>query len=187
MLILASASPRRRQMFKNAGLQFQVAPADIDETPRPDETPAALVGRLACEKADAVLHKHSGDVVVAADTVVAFDDHILGKPVDMADARRMIEMLSGRVHHVYTGVCIVQTAPERRRSWVADTEVCFKPLSSSEIDHYLSISSPLDKAGAYAIQEHEALLVDSYSGLYSNVVGLPIEEVLEALSDFDIH
>lgn len=185
MLILASESPRRKTMLEDHGLEFSIVPADIDESRIDDESPWAMVERLAFNKASYVAAKHPDSIILAADTVVALDEHILGKPEDMADARKMIELLSGQTHEVYTGVCLLRLNPAIERSWVAATHVTFNRLTEEQIDHYLEISSPLDKAGAYAIQEHEELLVKSYDGLYSNVVGFPIEEVLVRLPDFE--
>ena len=123
---------------------------------------------------------------MAADTVVAQGDHILGKPVDMDDARKMIQLLNGNTHEVLTGISIFAPGKGKFISWVARTTVYFKTLSDEDIDHYLSVSRPLDKAGAYAIQEHQDLLIESIEGSYNNVVGLPIEEVLEELQKLGV-
>ena len=183
MIVLASASPRRRDMLRSAGVKFSVIPADVDESPLSGESALSLVERLAVKKARAVIDS-SSIVVLAADTVVVLDDEILGKPVDMDDARRMIESLSGRRHLVMTGVCIYAPATGIVKSWVTTTHVEFNELTDAEVTQYLRNASPLDKAGAYAIQEHGDLLVKSVDGSYDNVVGLPLREVLEALNEF---
>ena len=181
MLILASASPRRQAMIKDAGYEFKVHPADIDETAKASESPEKLVKRLALEKAQKVLESYPNDIILAADTVVAWGPEILGKPADFIEARKMIEKLNGKKHSVFTGVAIIGNGVEL--NWIAETEVTFNQLTDQQVDDYLAQANPLDKAGAYAIQDHGELLVEEYDGLYSNVVGLPIEEVNEALKD----
>jgi septum formation protein len=183
MIILASASPRRRDMLEGAGLEFAVRPADADESPLPNESPEALVERLAAVKAQAV-DAGPSDTVIAADTVVTIDAHILGKPTDLKHAEKMISVLQGRSHKVMTGVCILRAEPFRIRNWVTTTTVAFNDLSMEDIRWYLENSSPLDKAGAYAIQEHGEFLVASIDGSYDNVVGLPLQEVLQELDSF---
>ena len=183
MIILASASPRRRDMLESAGVTFPVRPADVDESVRPNEIPHVLVERLACEKAKAVTAQ-STDTVLAADTIVVIDGVILGKPSDRAHAKAMITTLQGQSHHVLTGVCIHRTEPEKTTSWVTTTTVTFNPLNDLDVEWYLKNSSPLDKAGAYAIQEHGEFLVRSIDGSYDNVVGLPIKRVMEELRSF---
>ena len=182
MLILASASPRRKSILSEAGLEFTVCPADIDETPRPHESPDKLVKRLALQKAAHIAKQYPNDIIIGADTVVAWGPAILGKPADFIEARKMIDMLNGKRHSVFTGVAIV--SPQKQQNWVCETEVYFKKLSDMQIDDYLAQANPLDKAGAYAIQDHGELLVEEYDGLYSNVVGLPIEELLPKLQQF---
>ncbi len=166
-------------MLLQFGIPFRTAAANIDETPTPEETPTALVARLAAAKARAVTAAPD-DVVLAADTVVALAGEIFGKPADLDAARGMIRRLAGRTHQVHTGVCLL-TAGDAD-VWVCTTDVTFKALSDDQIEAYLAVASPLDKAGAYAIQGHQALLVDHFDGSYTNVVGLPIEEVLAKMS-----
>ncbi|MCP5028072.1 MAG: septum formation inhibitor Maf [Actinomycetia bacterium] len=175
-LVLASGSPRRRDLLAGAGIQPRIRPADIDETPLPGEAPSIYVERLAREKAEAFAHP--GEVVLAADTTVTVDGEILGKPDDLDHARTMLQSLSGRTHHTMTGVAIHQTDDGRTESVVAVTEVTFVELTDADLDWYLTSDECLDKAGAYAIQGSAACLVESISGSVSNVVGLPLAETM---------
>jgi septum formation protein len=175
-LILASASPRRAELLRAAGITFEVIVADVDETPRADEQAAGYVQRLAVEKARAVMPRAAGRPVLAADTVVVVDGAILGKPRDDDDARRMLRLLSGRMHTVLTGVALGEDVR------VASTVVEFVPLSTSEIDWYVASGEPGDKAGAYAIQGLASRFVARIDGSYSNVVGLPVALVYEMLT-----
>ena len=176
MLILASASPRRRELLTQAGYPFTVRAADVPEVSRPGEDAVRLTLRLAREKAEAVAAtltgEESGATVLGVDTVVAVDQEILGKPGDPADAARMLRLLSGRTHQVVTGVCVVRG--ERQHAAAEVTPVCFRALSDEEIAEYVATGEPLDKAGAYAIQGRAARWVPRISGCYFNVVGLPI-------------
>lgn len=178
-LILASASPRRKELMTQAGFDFEVITEPTDETLPEKITPEKAVEYLAEKKGNAVFQKHPDSVVVSADTVVSTDGEILGKPKDKADAMHMLERLSGRKHYVYTGVCI-QRASEMTVIHVK-TEVEFYPLSKQEILDYCMTGEPLDKAGAYGIQGKGALLVKEIHGDYFNVVGLPIAEVSRIL------
>lgn len=173
-MILASQSPRRIELMREAGFDVQVIPADIDESARPGEGPFELVERLARAKAEAVSSAHAapGETVVAADTIVALDGELLGKPADEADARRMLRALSGKTHQVATGVCIAHG--ERIDSFVDITDVTFYELSDAEIDAYVATGEPMDKAGAYGIQGFGALLIEGIQGDYYNVMGLPV-------------
>lgn len=186
-LVLASASPRRKDLLASVGVDAHVVPADIDETPRPGETPDALVRRLAAAKADAVATSGrlpgpdalaSNDIVVAADTVVVIDDEILGKPVDEVDAARMLEQLSGRTHRVLTGVSV--RGGERIETDVEVAEVTMRFLSVADIAWYVGTGEPMGKAGAYAIQGQGSLFVQSIVGNHSGIVGLPLP-LLDAL------
>lgn len=183
-LVLASASPRRRQLLAEAGLEIVCVPADIDEQALPAEPPWAHVERLAREKAEAVAGRFPQQVVLGADTIVYLDGEILGKPRDLDDARRMLAKLGGRTHQVYSGVCLLRLEPRRREHWHAVTQVTFKPLDQEAVASYLRLAQPLDKAGAYGIQEYGEIIVAGCSGLFSNVVGLPVEEVLPRLRGF---
>ena len=178
-LILASASPRRRELLAQAGFQFEVDPAHIPEDPLPGEDPIAYVTRLAREKAQAVFARlstgsgaRSGLAILGADTTVTLDGHILGKPSDAADAARMLRMLSGRSHRVITGVALVTSHSADTAAEV--TAVRFVTLSESEIAAYVTTGEPMDKAGAYAIQGRAARWIPRIEGCYFNVVGLPL-------------
>lgn len=197
MLILASASPRRRELLAQAGLEFVVEPADIDETPLPNEGAAAYVQRVATEKAQAVCVAHrargGGSVtVLAADTAVVLPDPlgepgtILGKPLNPADAARMLTLLSGRTHAVMTGVAAVSSVrPSRTVADVEITQVTFNVMTPQEIEDYVATGEPLDKAGAYAIQGFAARWIPRIEGDYFNVVGLPIARVIALLVEVD--
>jgi len=205
MLVLASASPRRRELLTQAGFSFDVHPADIPEEPLPGEDPAAYVTRLALEKAQAVFAELSNNsgmgapgpdsgtgesanpnsapasnlVVLGADTTVTLDDQILGKPQDPADAARMLRLLSGRTHHVLTGVAVVTASHTEAAAEV--TAVSFRTLTDEEIAAYILTGEPMDKAGAYAIQGRAARWIPRIEGCYFNVVGLPIARVCAML------
>ena len=175
MLVLASASPRRQELLRNAGIAFEVQPADIVEDPLPGETAKVCAERLARDKALAIAHKRPGDIVLGADTVVVVDAQILGKPTDAADAARMLRLLSGRTHQVITGVCLVSDG----RTLVASetTSVTMREMSEKEIADYVATGEPMDKAGAYAIQGIASRWIPRIEGDYSNVVGLPVARV----------
>ena len=186
MLVLASASPRRRELLTQAGFSFDVRPAHIPEDPHEDEDPIAYVTRLAREKAEVVYRELSADggadgtlVVLGADTTVTLDNHILGKPEDAADAARMLRMLSGRSHHVITGVAVVTARGAEVAAEV--TAVRFLTLTDAEIADYVATGEPMDKAGAYAIQGIASRWVERIDGCYFNVVGLPVPRVYRML------
>jgi septum formation protein len=181
MLVLASASPRRRELLTQAGFSFTVHPAQIPEDPLPEEDPIAYVTRLALEKAQAVFKELGGTgvQVLGADTTVIVDHHILGKPEDAADAARMLRLLSGRAHRVATGVALV--TERSSEATVEVTEVYFQPLRDEEIAGYVATGEPMDKAGAYAIQGRAARWIPRIEGCYFNVVGLPIALVAALL------
>ncbi len=189
-LVLASASPRRRELLTQAGFVFSVHPAHIPEDLLPGEEPIAYVTRLAREKAEAVFRELSGDrayvdlAVLGADTTVTLDGHVLAKPEDAADAARMLRMLSGRTHRVITGVAVVTA--ERVEVAAEVTAVRFLALSAAEIAAYVATGEPMDKAGAYAIQGRAAQWIPRIEGCYFNVVGLPLALVgamLEGIGD----
>jgi septum formation protein len=177
-LILASASPRRRELLKQTGFTFEVRPAHVNEDPYPDEDPVAYVVRLARHKAQSVLAEISSDapaqsaVVLGADTTVTLDGHILAKPEDAADAARMLRMLSGRTHRVITGVAVASATGTEVAAEI--TGVQFLTLTDEEIDAYIATGEPMDKAGAYGIQGYAAKWIPRIEGCYSNVVGLPL-------------
>ena len=174
-LVLASASPRRAQLLREAGIQFDAFPADVDESVHPGEAPETYVRRVAEMKALAVAPHVGGRPVLAADTAVVIGGVILGKPADRLDARRMLRMLSGRAHDVVTAVALA--TPNGVTTAVESTCVAFRPLSDEEIDRYVETGEPGDKAGAYAIQGQAGGFVSEISGTHSNVVGLPMDLV----------
>ncbi len=181
-LVLASASPRRRQLLTQMGLAFTVQPADIDETAPDDIEPSALVRHLALEKAVAVAHHHPDALVLGADTIVVRAGRVLGKPADAREAEQMLTSLSGQMHTVFTGLALVHTASARREAAHEETDVYFDPLSSEEIAAYVATGSPLDKAGAYGIQDdYGAVFIHRIVGDYYNVVGLPLSRLYKLL------
>ena len=184
-LILASGSPRRRQLLEQIGLTFVVRSSDVDESVSPGLTPAQVVESLSARKGEAVAAEAvPGDLVLSADTVVALDGAILGKPRDRAEAEAMLTALSGRTHQVYTGVTLLQDG--RRLTEHEVTAVTFRPLSPEEIAAYVSTGEPMDKAGAYGIQGLGALLVERLEGDYFNVMGLPLCRLGEMLAQFGV-
>lgn len=178
-LVLASGSPRRRQLLAEQGLLFEVRPVDLDETPRPGESGCELVLRLAEQKALAAAR--AGEVVLAADTAVVVDGAVLGKPADDAEATAMLRQLSGRWHEVLTGVAVCDLDRALRLALVETTRVRFATLSEAEIGWYVATGEPADKAGAYAIQGYGAIFIEQIEGSYSNVVGLPLSTTYRLL------
>ena len=197
MLVLASASPRRQELLRNAGLSFTVQPADIDESPLAGELPRECAERLARAKALAIWRTRPQDLVLGADTIVVVDERILGKPLDAGDAVRMLRLLSGRVHTVITGVCVVQavggetadsdevlkTENRELRTASETTLVTMSEFSDDEIREYVATGEPMDKAGAYAIQGIASRWIPRIEGDYSNVVGLPVALVYRMLQE----
>jgi len=181
MLILASASPRRQKLLRNAGITFRVLPTGLSEIPLAGETPRACVERLARQKALAVSHAHPGEWVLGADTIVVVDGEILGKPVDEADAARMLRLLSGRTHEVTTGVCLAGKAIEDVRA--ETTRVTMIALREDDIRDYIASGEPMDKAGAYAIQGRASRWIPRIEGDHANVVGLPVALVYRMLRE----
>jgi septum formation protein len=179
VLRLASASPRRRQLLELIGVPHVVTPADIDETPRAGEAGIDYVLRLAREKAGAVRARYADLPVLAADTTVHVDGRVLEKPVDEDDCIRMLSLLSGRVHQVFTGLCVLGSAPPALT--VATSEVTFRTISRSEMRAYWASGEPRGKAGGYAIQGFGAVFVANIVGSYTGVMGLPLFETAQAL------
>ena len=189
MLVLASASPRRRELLAQAGYSFTVHPAHVPEDLLPGEAPLVYVTRLAREKAEAVFRQLSSTApgplqVIGADTTVTVDDQILAKPEDPADAARMLRLLSGRSHHVITGVAVVTSESTQVAAEI--TAVRFLSLSDEEIASYVATGEPMDKAGAYAIQGRAARWIPRIEGCYFNVVGLPLALVTALLEPLDL-
>ena len=196
MLVLASASPRRQELLRNAGISFTVQPANVDEAPLAKESPRECAERLAREKALAVWRMRPQDSVLGADTIVVVDEIILGKPLDADDAARMLRLLSGHAHRVITGVCLVRPVASGQvpvtsesnphscqevRTASETTLVTMSELSDEEIQAYVATGEPMDKAGAYAIQGMASRWIPRIEGDYSNVVGLPVSLVYRML------
>lgn len=182
-LILASSSPRRRELLAQVALSFDVIPAHIDETRRVDEDPTTYVQRLAREKAEALYRIHSEAFVLGADTTVEIDGRALEKPVDRADAERMLRALSARTHHVHTGVALL--SPHGSRAHLETTSVTFSTIDEAELQHYLDSGEPYDKAGAYGIQGYAARWIPRIDGDYFNVMGLPISATVRLLKELN--
>jgi septum formation protein len=179
--ILASASPRRRELLAGIGASFDVIPSYIPEVLAEGEAPEEYVARLSREKANAVAQKNPDRWIIAADTTVLIGGRLLEKPVDRADAARMLTTIAGRTHIVYTGVTLQNLAASHLETRVAESEVRMLPLSTEEIDWYVATGEPLDKAGAYAVQGIGAMFIESIHGSYSNVVGLPLATLYQML------
>lgn len=179
--ILASASPRRRELLASIGLDFEVRPSHVPEVRQDGEAPEEYVARLSRDKAQALASEHPDRWVIAADTTVLLGDELLEKPVDEADAERMLATIAGKTHIVYTGVTLQNVAKNHHETRVAESEVRMLALSSAEIAWYVRTGEPLDKAGAYAVQGIGAMFIDSIHGSYTNVVGLPLATLFQML------
>lgn len=180
-LVLASSSPRRQELLRQCGVAFDVVPPDVAEL-----DPGHLTASEGCllnahRKARAVAKRHPHRLVLGADTLVVLGDRRLGKPTDHAVARQMLRALAGRTHQVITGVCLLDLGRHREQLFAETTDVTFRPLSEQQIHDYFSQVDPLDKAGAYALQEHGELIVSGIRGSPTNVIGLPVERLLEEL------
>jgi septum formation protein len=188
-VVLASASPRRRELLRLVVSDFQVVPSEFDESGMPTSlSPGDHVALSAMEKARDIARGIEEGVVIGSDTVVSIDEHILGKPVDENDAARMLRLLSGRAHQVYTGIHAIDVTPDghREAGGVECTEVRFRDLTDEVIRRYVATGEPIDKAGAYAIQGRGSVLVEGISGCFFNVVGLPIYRLSRLLEGFGI-
>lgn len=181
-IILASASPRRSELLHQLGVEFSVMSSDATELHNEQFTARELAQVNAYRKARAVAKKHPDALVLGSDTLVYLDMQLFGKPADMADAYRMLEQLQGRTHQVITAVCLLNLRSHRQKIFAETTDVTFRPLDAVEIQRYLIQANPLDKAGAYGIQEFGDLIVEKISGSYTNVVGLPIERLRNELA-----
>ena len=180
-LILASASPRRAELLKLLHVNFRILPGTVEEVAHEHLSPLEVCQLNAHRKARAVAKQIPDALVLGADTLVFLDNEILGKPRNLADARRMLRKLQGRTHQVVTGVCLMHLRAHRERIFAVSTDVLFHPLDEKQIRDYLAKIHPLDKAGAYALQDSGELIVSEISGSYSNVVGLPVERLREEL------
>lgn len=180
-LILASTSPRRLDLMREAGLDFQVVPSEVEEI-HDEAAPVADLTKLnAALKAGWVADRHPDAWVIGADTLVAIEGRALGKPADLEEARAMLRSLAGRTHEVGTAVCLIHADGNQRHEFLVRTFVTFRPLDDAGINHYLTLINPLDKAGGYAAQEHGEVIIEKVDGPYSNVVGLPMERLLQEL------
>jgi septum formation protein len=179
--ILASSSPRRRELLASIGLAFDVIPSHVPEVRGAQESPEEYVARLSREKAQAIASRHPEEWVIAADTTVLLGEELLEKPADDADARRMLATIAGKTHIVYTGVTLQNVSRGWRETRIAESEVRMLPLSSEDIAWYVKTGEPLDKAGAYAVQGIGAMFIDSIHGSYTNVVGLPLATLFQML------
>ena len=181
-LILASASPRRRELLGQLGVPFDVVVADVTEHEESTTDPRVMVAHNAALKAEWVAARHPDAVVLGADTTVFIDEHALNKPRDLIEAREMLRRLSGRTHTVFTGLAVRQQRSGLSIDGGASSDVTFKPLDEATITEYLSRVNTLDKAGGYGIQEHAELIIAGYSGSLSNIIGLPLEETKQILT-----
>ena len=179
--ILASASPRRRELLQSIGLDFEIVPSHIPEIRGEGEAPEEYVARLSREKAAAIAIEHHDRWIIAADTTVLLGEQLLEKPADAGDAQRMLATIAGKTHIVYTGVTLQNAAGGYHDTRVAESEVRMLPLSEREIEWYVATGEPLDKAGAYAVQGIGAMFIDSVHGSYTNVVGLPLALLYQML------
>lgn len=185
-LILASGSPRRRQLLTQVGLKHRVSPSNIDEKLNPRLQPKSQVEKLSLQKAQAVIHKHSDSIILAADTVVVLNGEILGKPTNKEHAFRMLKKLSGTEHTIITGFTIIDTETKKTITKSKESKVRIKQLTEKEIHAYLETEEYKDKAGSYAVQERGAAFVEDIQGDYFNIVGLPLHDVLKELKKFGI-
>jgi septum formation protein len=183
-IVLASASPRRLRLLREHGYDVDVSPAHVEELYPKHLTVGEITLLNAKRKADAIAPSRPDSTVLAADTLVAVDDRILGKPRDLDDAVEMLRLLSGRAHEVFSGVWITHAARAQTRCFIEVSRVCFRELTSSEIRRYIMLINPLDKAGAYAAQDDEMGVIESIEGSRTNVIGLPMESLADALRVF---
>ena len=187
-IILASASPRRKEILENTNVKFKIMASSIEELRLEGESPCQMVMRLAFEKGIDIASRQKSDLVISADTIVVLDNTVLGKPKDEIEARKMITSLSGRTHQVITGISLINLDNNKKIIDYVISNVKFKNLSEEDINDYIRTKESLDKAGAYGIQGYGALLVEEIQGDYFNIVGLPISKLSDLLKDhFDIN
>lgn len=182
-IILASASPRRKEILENANVKFSIVSSSIEETTLAGESPCQMVMRLAFEKGIDVASRKRSDLVISADTIVVLSNTVLGKPEDEEDAKKMISLLSGKTHQVITGISLIHLDSNKKIIDYVISNVKFKDLSEEDINDYIKTKESLDKAGAYGIQGYGALLVEEIHGDYFNIVGLPISKVSDLLKE----
>jgi septum formation protein len=185
-IILASGSPRRKELLKNIGLKFEVSAEDVEEELTGSLSPATLAEKLSLKKAKAAAKKYPDAIIIAADTIGVFEGQIIGKPHTAIEAKRMLTMLSGKSHLVVTGYSIIDTGIKKSVTKSVETKVYFRKLTKAEIESYVKTGEPLDKAGAYAIQGLGALIVEKIEGDYYNIIGLPLNSLMESLREFGV-
>jgi septum formation protein len=185
-IILASSSPRRKALLEGLGLSFHMCPAHVDEGVKKGESPKGHNLRLAAEKAETAACAEGEGIFIGADTVVLIDGSLLGKPRDRKEARKMLKRLSGRTHTVITAFCVLDAATGRKITRAVESRVKIKGLTKEEIDDYLKTGEPMDKAGAYAVQGIGKFMVEKVEGSYTNVIGLPIDELKETLKELGV-
>jgi len=185
-IILASSSPRRRQLLAQTGLKFEVDYVDIDETIDAKLTPLQFTKKLSVKKVELISGKYKEAIIIAADTIIALGKITIGKPKDIKDATRILQLLSGKIHYVITAFTILNTQTKKIVTKAVKTKVFFKKLSHEEISQYLKTAKIMDKAGAYAIQEEGGAFVKKTIGDYTNIIGLPIKSLLKTLKQFNI-
>lgn len=185
-IILASASPRRKELLEKIGLKFEAEPSGHEEAIPSGAEPHEFSQKISLEKAKVIASKHENAIVIAADTIIVLGNKIMGKPHTETEARKMLEAINGRSHYVITGFSIVDTGRNKTLSRSVETKVSIKKLTPAEIDAYVRSKEPLDKAGAYAIQGLGAVIVEKIEGDYYNVMGLPLNALTEALKEFGI-
>ncbi len=186
-IILASASPRRKELLEKIGLRFEVEPSNYEEDMPSALEPHEFAQKISLEKAKVVASKHKNAIVIAADTFIIFGGQILGKPHTEKEARKMLETISGKSHSVITGFSIIDTGTSKTLSKSVETKIYIRKLTLAEIDAYVKSKEPLDKAGAYAIQGLGSVFVEKIEGDYFNVIGLPLSALTEALKEFGIN
>lgn len=186
VIILASSSPRRQELLSLLGISLRIVPSEVDEVLRKGELPEEYVLRLAITKAQQVAEKFPDSWVLAADTIVVINGEVLGKPKDVREAEAMLKKLSAQEHRVITGYCILQIQGGKKRERVVSSLVKFKRLSDKEICWYINTSEPFDKAGGYAVQGKAAFMIKEIKGSYTNVVGLPLCEVIEDMQELGV-
>jgi septum formation protein len=187
MIVLASSSPRRRELLRLIGLTFRIDRSEYEERMDLNMAPHRLASHLSLEKARSIETKYSDAIIIAADTFILFRGKLLGKPHTLREARRMLAMLNGKTHSVITGFTVMDTFTGKRISKAVETKVHFRRLTAAEIASYVRTGEPLDKAGAYAIQGLGAVIVKEIAGDYFNVIGLPLSSLAEALRKFGVH
>ena len=186
-IILASASPRRKELLERIGLKFEVEPSNYEEGISSELGPHELAKSLSLEKAKLVAQNHKNTLVIAADTFIVFESRILGKPRTETEAKEMLKTMNGKPHSVITGFTIIDTDSNKALSRSVETKVHLRQLSSNEIDAYVRSKEPLDKAGAYSIQGLGAVIVEKIEGDFFNVIGLPLSALTESLKEFGVH